>query len=615
MIITLDVETYKWNEKKKMYVPGFDYPALITDTCDENMNHRTFENNNKLWEYLIMKGKKEKKFKRLLTVYAHNAQFDFYKIITERYMKNITIHSNRPFIASYMIDGKEVIKFLDTMGIFSMSLKKVGKIVGLNKKEMPEEQLKNKPKFQQLRILTKYCERDTEIIIKGIKKVKEMVRNNGVIIRRYVTISQIANTLMLNKMSKIFKGRDKNPMFYDNDRRYTHKSEYNEEIRKAYRGGKCEAYKLGKYDNVTTIDINSLYTWSAMEMRFPNLNTEKRLKNPDKYGLEFLNKIGISKVMIKNKSDEYGFIGVRTGTDNHYLRPGQKAIGTWTNTELKYALNNGYKLIKCEWSIVYEKAKINPYRKILPNLYKKKKNSKTEFEKFFYKAMMNHSFGKLGQYRPYTKFKIDDIEKAEEYLKKNYQMVAGHGYKRVFKKEGKINTKPYYAPLIIMHITALGRIKLHKETKKIPIEDVLYSDTDSIIFKNDHLDKFKISRKLGEWKIEHENETIYIRGRKTYMMGDSIKVSGFYKSDLDKESFLDGYIESKKMQTIKTTPDMDKWGTFKKNHRNLNEQQKNTEYKKEKFEKEPLLIDNEEEEINDFLEMIGEQYIQCIYVV
>lgn len=605
VIYALDTETYEWNENKQVYKPDLNYNSLFTVVTDEKYNSITFMKNEGLWEWLIKKGKEHKNNKNLMTVYGHNMQFDFYKIINKKYMKNIKIFSNKPFIASYYENNKEVIKFLDSMGLFRMALKDIGEILEFNKTEIPTNILNNKSKFVQESIINEYCKNDTKIIIKGIEKIKEMVKETGVIIRRYVTISQIANTIVLSLMSKYFKDKKDNPIFYDNDRRYTIKSDNHEIIRNAYRGGKCEAYRLGTYDYVNYIDINSLYPNSAINMKFPNLGTERVIKQPMRNGLTFLDKIGVSKVMIKNVCDEYGFLGVRTGTDNHYLNIKQIGIGTWNNNEIKHAINNGYELIDCEWSIIYDEGD-NPYKEIINMLYEKKRNSKNKFEEFFYKSIMNHSFGKLAQYKPYVEYRIDDIEEAERYIKRNYEMIAGTEYDRVFRKEYEYEMKTYYAPLIVAIITADSRIKMHQEMKKIPKELILYTDTDSIFFQGNHyLDKFNIGNNIGDFKIVSLNNEMNIKGRKTYMLNKKeIKVSGFYKSDLNAEDFEKGIIKSKKMNTIKTTPNIEEWGKFKINERNLTNQVMRLLQIKDMYNEQKVLVDYKEKDIEYFYEEI-----------
>lgn len=82
-----------------------------------------------MWNYIIKKGKTEEKRGKVLYLYAHNAKYDFYSYanISD---KHIRIYNHDPFIASYRNNGKEIIKFLDTMALWRTSLKNIGDTIG-----------------------------------------------------------------------------------------------------------------------------------------------------------------------------------------------------------------------------------------------------------------------------------------------------------------------------------------------------------------------------------------------------------------------------------------------------------------------------------------------------
>ena len=97
-----------------------------------------YKTKNKLWKRIKDLGRAESKRNKILSVYSHYAQYDTagYIDLNEEGLKFI---SNYPFIWTWSEGNKEMIKFLDSMGIFSFSLKKLGEMIGLPKKEMPKE--------------------------------------------------------------------------------------------------------------------------------------------------------------------------------------------------------------------------------------------------------------------------------------------------------------------------------------------------------------------------------------------------------------------------------------------------------------------------------------------
>lgn len=73
----------------------------------------------------------------------------------------------------------------------------------------------------------------------------------------------------------------------------------------------------------------------------------------------------------------------------------------------------------------------------------------------------------------------------------------------------------YYLPLGSW-IAMGGRVQLYRAMSSLPVDDVLYCDTDSIIFKGDSFPDVRIGKDLGEWGIEAEHVTAWVVGPKTY---------------------------------------------------------------------------------------------------
>ena len=85
-------------------------------------------------------------------------------------------------------------------------------------------------------------------------------------------------------------------------------------------------------------------------------------------------------------------------------------------------------------------------------------------------------------------------------------------------------------------------------------------------------------------------------GRKTYAIGNEIKVSGFRKKDVSMDDFNKGIITSKKMKTIKSSKDIKEVGGFVEETRDLNVQLENNReiegiYREEKLFKDKDIID------------------------
>ena len=616
MIIAIDIETRGLDATK--YITG----GLLKEN---NKKCEIYRNKKDLWNKVLELGFKEAKRGKVLNVYSHNAQYD-----TAGYVdlndKHLVFFCNRPFIWAYRLSseecdkynikheegkGKEIIKFLDTWAIFRMSLKQLGNMIGLPKIDTPEELLKEQTSTnlseQKLKEIEKYMNRDVEICIKSIQFLKNKMKNNKINVKRLYTINQIAINYLINKFKQL-PDEYKETMFWDKKKGITRRTFRKEEIHNAYRGGRVEAFVTGMIQNVNYVDCNSLYPYSAINMKFPDLKTERKYWKPLERGWtinELFNQIGLSRCMIKNIDDKYGLLPIRTDSGSFYPKKNKLMIGTWTHFEIKKALENGYKLIDVEWSVCFQETK-NPFKKIFPEIYQKRKSG-NEFDNYFYKMMMNASIGKLAQHRIGQEIVIDDVEKCEQYLEKKYKVIKGIGYNYLYKKtDVKAIRKNYYMPIVPCLINAYARCYMYDFFKKIPLKDLVYTDTDSCIFINNHFDKFPIGKKLGEFKIEFENTKTIIYGRKTYSIGDHIKIAGINKRDVCIEDFEKGFVSTRRMITINTTKDTKKIGSFINETRNLLSQEENHNIIINHMESEDLLIDMDINNIDYFSDKINQ---------
>lgn len=623
MIIAIDVETQ-----------GLDATKFILGCIKFEDNDRTefYRSKDLMWKRILCLGEMCANKNKVLNVYGHFHEFDFYAY-ADLEDPNISIFSNRPFIGAYRMEVskaiskiknfelfkkknkikrineknvyymKECIKFLCTYAIYRMDLKSLGTMLDLPKLEMPgflkvENHILKEKEITQI---YPYLQRDVEICLKAIIFMKNKLKEEGIPIKRIYTISQIAINSMLLSLKKSDVA---DFMFFDKNRSIVYKTWNADDVRQAYRGPRTEAFKLGSFNNINYIDINSFYSWAAINMDFPDLRSQKKIWNPLSKGMnivELFEKKGVSKVFVYNMCDDLGLLPVRTDTGNYFPKAGKYILGTYTHTEIKRAVELGYKVIGIEWSITWNKAIVNPFINILEGLYAKRKESNNPFDNYFYKIRMNAAFGKFAQNKPQQEYFIDSVEMADDYLKRNIEIMKGietnYLYKRVelYKED-----KPYYCVPIPMEINALARVKMHEFLKRIPSNDLVYTDTDSILFEGDHFDKFNISDEMGDFKIVYKNADLKIYACKTYRIGENIVMSGYSKKDISIEVFDKGHIKSKVMNTIKSTKDIGSIGKFKDKEVFLNESLKKSLRIKDIYSKQKLFIDNQVDDIQYF---------------
>ena len=100
---------------------------------------------------------------------------------------------------------------------------------------------------------------------------------------------------------------------------------------------------------------------------------------------------------------------------------------------------------------------------------------------------------------------------------------------------------------------------------KIPTSELLYVDTDSITFTGDHIDKFKISDEMGDWKIEQTGDA-HIVCEKRYRVGMDTKIAGVPRRQINMETLEQPEIFIEKMISLKqgmNLGDLDLAGQFR----------------------------------------------------
>jgi hypothetical protein len=602
---------------------GLDCTKFITGCLlkQNTKKPKIYDTKQAMWQDILRIGRKEKHRGKTLTIYAHHMAYDFYAI-ADLEDTNLQILSQKPFIASYNENNQETIKFLDTMNLYPMSLKKVGEIIGLHKIDTPNILKEGqKPTAFELNLIKQYMLRDTQIVLKSVQYIKQKIKKENINIKRLITIHQIAVQYLINKLKlepnahTIFSNTKKGITHHGQQPTTPKQTKYYntifQKIHQAYRGGRVEAWQTGEIKNTNYIDCNSLYPYSSTQINFPDITTQHTLYQPltTHTKKEILEMNGISECMITNHTNEIGLLQIRTGEENYIPKSGTTFIGTWTNIELKKAEQEGYEIHHIEWTIKY-KTTTNPFKNITPTLYKRRKESNTTFDNYFYKMMMNASYGKLAQTKTGKKILIDSVENAKDYLKENYKIIKGINYNYMYEQQpnNNPNKKKYYLPIIPTLINAHARIYMYDQYKKIGIKNLIYTDTDSIIFTGPIPNTIKINKELGQFKIEHANETITIYGKKTYQIGNTTKIVGINRRNITGQAFQQGIIHDQKMITHKQAKNKNQIGTFRTETRNLKKQLQNHKLTQKLLSKEKILIDKKNLNISPYIPIIAEKF-------
>lgn len=310
-------------------------------------------------------------------------------------------------------------------------------------------------------------------------------------------------------------------------------------LRFAYRGG--FNWLNDKYKNLTVgcglvYDVNSLYPYCMRNFDLPYGAPEIY------YGVEPTDKLFVAHIIIGYATLKKGGIKcisnmqrtnkpVDKSTDKPRKKSQNKSAGsTMTNEYLPeleqfecWLTNYDLELLRSNYEVfsmkIYEVYAFNKTRgwfdAYIDKYYEIKKNasgSKRELAKL----MLDSLYGRFG-------IKTN---------KKKSSASLVDGILQFDNKTNVDNKSVRYLP-IALFVTSIGRKLLIDTASEIGVDKILYMDTDSIHILGSYFDDelLKISKELGDWKIEHVFKKAKYINLKTYIMDivDNDKISTLVK--------------------------------------------------------------------------------------
>lgn len=532
---------------------GLDATKFIVGALKvEGKKSELFRSPQEMWERILELGSKEKKRGHKLFVYAHNHQYDFCGY-ADRYDKRIRYISYSPFIVQ--LDN---IMFLDSYALFRCPLSKLSEFIGLQKQDTPDF-LKDgtftkedfKTDFLKASMVVQYLNKDLEVLEQAVTHLKTLLRKQGVNPRVFYSAGQLSLSILLKFIRKtpelqqwlddVYITPESKKTLY---KRHGLKPLNNPSfIRLAYRGGRVEANRLGVFSNTTHIDINSLYPYALTQIPLPDLTKPlSTLTNKD-----FSSAVGSASVLIRKPANMV--VPVRLKDSVGYPRHACFIYGVYTLLELDYFQKLGCEILHMDEFSAYRSLQTpNPFTQLVNDMYLQRKASKDEG--FFWKLIMNNMTAKLAQSRNNFLRRVDSVLKEDEMNSKGFELRDFYDELGVYIKDMGTFVPRYYFPIIPAYVNAFGRIYLDQFIRRIPEDDFLYCDTDSILFRGPHKSKFPLSDRIGDFKIVTQEVPSRIYGRKCYSVDETIHVSGVSKIFLDKESFDKGTLTYKRMKGL-----------------------------------------------------------------
>ena len=521
--IGFDVETYDKGGVQVFYFGGLYY----------------YIDGKEIYEYYF---NKDELIKRILSkdfigrwIVATNLSFDYSALFYEskEWNKIKLIYRGSDLIsAKYKHSNKGSTVMCDTMNFAPFSVEKLGTILGTPKGLKPDYIGKRKSKTQkELYEFIEYNKLDCKISCDFMYFMQKGVNELGGQIR--ITIASTSlDTFRRSYLSRnIYKEQLKIKSF-----------DVKEFIYKGYYGGRTEVFKRGNHSNLYYYDVNSLYP-SMMLKHLPNPNS---VFIPQDLSINnILDYEGVSEVTVQAPNINYPILPYRK--DNKLIFPVGIFSGTYNNVELRYALDNGYKIIKVHKQLCYL-SKISLFTDFINDLYKKRleyKNAGSIME-LIPKLIMNSNYGKWAQ-RNGTKTEILKIDDLDDTTKTDILLYNNdYDIKDNFAIKQEVTTfdGAFALPILSSYISSYARIHMHR---LLVDSQAYYTDTDSII-----TDKvLNTSSALGELKLEMQIKNAHLIKPKFYKLCDTennifIKMKGLNKAnETDFNKVLNGEIVNK----------------------------------------------------------------------
>jgi hypothetical protein len=294
---------------------------------------------------------------------------------------------------------------------------------------------------------------------------------------------------------------------------------HNQYERKAYRGGRVEAFRRG-IQRVKSYDVHKMYLSIMKDEVVPLPQSARYVKND----------IGFKDVYKDNKTL---FIAhARVEVPDQYIAPLpyysdelRKLIfpvgtfeGYFTSVELRDAVENYGVIIKKVFNYMYYKESIPLFHDFAKHVYEtQEKYASLGLSNFIYmiKTIGNSLYGKLGEKHGggvWVKI-IDFTDSIEGLNMKTLHDGEEYGYIR----GGVATDSTHTFPGIPAFITGYGRVKLLHRMKEHEYY-IIYCDTDSTHF--DACVDLPDEKGIGNWGFEYERTQMYYRPK---MYGSKIK--------------------------------------------------------------------------------------------
>jgi len=397
-------------------------------------------------------------------IVAHNLEYDINNLLRDvdyKYIDQI-FYTARIVRASFK-NCKHT--FFDSFNWFAKSLAKMGEVVGLKKLKMDLT-------------TTEYVHRDVDILLRFVVMFQDKLNNEY-----HCSLAATIGSISMQTFRRNYLHEKIQP--------------YNDpKCLNAYYGGRCELFYRGEISgNINVIDVNSMYM-HAMLNEFPDTSDIE-----DGHYRELV--FGYGKFEVEAPKDLFVPVLPQRNEEGRLTFPLGHFVGWWTFHEIRYAEKVGYKVKQLEGYGTNKGKKY--FFEFDTEIYRRRIESKSEFNKTVNKSIGVNLYGKFVQHKPQMVAYTELMDEKEE---KEKGAILKHAIGPFFFYEIPLKEPPPTANYLWgIYVTSYARIHLTQALLTVHNAGatLLYCDTDSIFYQGPaKIQGIKYDEtELGAFKAEH----------------------------------------------------------------------------------------------------------------
>lgn len=426
-----------------------------------------------------------KKARRLgLELWATNLEYDLCNVFDRDRIAEVSLRFGRSALVGARWQGAD---FRDTVRHVPASVAELGEMVGLKKLQgdlfgVP----KSERTFRKFQIR---CERDAAITFRAAKMFAASYRRFG----QYPRMT-LASTALRIWQERYWKREVRRPS--DEVWRYA---------LEAYHGGRTQAFAVGTFDNVSAIDVASMFPWAMITKPLPlpwglyrRVGKGATLKPFALYNVDIRSEI------------ERPCLPVRTSSGTVY--PNGRFAGWYVGEELIAARERGVS-VSVRNGVEFSET-CEPFTKYVRSMFAKKQRARGG-ARTMYKLLLNALYGKFGQQgRQVRAVPLD------KFLRQPEAPITWREWNglAIYSQDGI--PPPWGNNVWPAFVTARARVRLAQEIETLAGSGArpLYCDTDSVIYSGGKRRYPARASKPGTFESRGKFRQLLLVGKKEYAL-------------------------------------------------------------------------------------------------